>query len=125
VEKRVVVMIHALAGVVANLPAVDVPSIFEDVGVERGDDAGWTLKEPKPHPESTGMPERMRDALIARLETLRVADPLTVNEVRRQARAKDLTFLDSDACLDLHALSEYDLILRRWEHHVATRKAAG
>lgn len=97
VEKRVAVVIHVLVGVAANMPAVDVRSIFEplDGAAEHPeDDEGWVLGGMKvvvDHDETFTSPSK----------------PLTIVELEPLEKARLGT-------QDLHLNADIGLVKHQW-----------
>lgn len=121
-EQRVFGVVHSLAGVVRHMPKVDVPSVFDHgMTVPEGEEAGWqrhTTQTPKP---VGSMAASMLAKLLARFEQL---DHTACNEVRREARAQGLAYLETDSPLSLRDVASYDVLITRWEQHQAKRVAS-
>lgn len=120
-ETRVLSLVHAVAGVLAQPQhQPDMPSVFRDDPDEP--------VTPRPVCGSCGRPTRddicpvhgaatPNDpvaALVARFQRLGGTEQ---NEVRRTARAQQLTYLEDGAALTLADQVAYDTALARWERH--------
>jgi hypothetical protein len=113
-DRRLFALVHA-CGFMVGLPQFvdDIPSIFGDV--------------PEPTVADVVKPAASVDTdeqvarLIARLEQL---DNTAVNEIRRDARSRQLGYLEPGASLPLGDLVSYDALLARWERQAARQQAA-
>jgi hypothetical protein len=116
-DRRLFALVHACEHMLAMPQMVeDVPSIF-------GDRPEPTVEEVV-KPGITVDTEEQVSRLLARLENLDLVDRTAVNEIRRDARHRQLGYLEAGAQLTLGDLVAYDALLARWERHAARTKAA-
>lgn len=114
VDRRVIALVHA-CGFVLGLPQIvrDVPSVFGD--------------EPEITAEDVTSPGIVvdHDTQVARLlDRLGRLDTTAVNEIRRDARHRQLAYLETGSPMTLGDLVAYDALLARWERAAARQTQA-